>query len=166
MTLPTSGSISSDQFLAELRVKTAGRNYPLSLDDADVLALAGKTAPPVTMPDDFYGKSVAPPEMTLEAFGDTGSKSSTAADGVVSCFPSVIVRNGKSPYTYLWEFTNNPLTFTITNANTSSPTISKAFNKNTNGSATATLRVTVTDSQGQTKVANNVMALLQWSSNA
>ena len=55
MTLPSSGSISTDQILAELRIANANRNYPLSLNDADVLALAGKSAPPVTMPDDFHG---------------------------------------------------------------------------------------------------------------
>ena len=71
MTLPTSGSISTDQILAELRVANPGRNYPLNTLDADVLALAGKSGPPVKMPDDFWGKSAAPPGLEAMATSDS-----------------------------------------------------------------------------------------------
>ena len=55
-TLPLSGDLSIDQILVAL-----GRNAgeQLSLNDPDLLQLAGKTAgQPITFPDDFYGKSL------------------------------------------------------------------------------------------------------------
>lgn len=54
MTLPSSGSISMNMIATEL-----GLNLPLSLTDSRVINLAGKSAPPVYLPSDFYNKSIA-----------------------------------------------------------------------------------------------------------
>ena len=54
MTLPSSGSISIAQIATEL-----GLSLPLSLDDSRVRALAGKPSGSLTMPNDFWGKSLA-----------------------------------------------------------------------------------------------------------
>jgi hypothetical protein len=51
MTLPSSGAISMQAIATELK-----RTLPISLNDNGVLTLAGKSALPVTMPGDFYGK--------------------------------------------------------------------------------------------------------------
>ena len=54
MTLPSSGSISFSQIAVELGKAS---NATISLNDADVRALAGKPTGSITLPTDFYGKS-------------------------------------------------------------------------------------------------------------
>ena len=54
MTLPASGPISFDDINVELG-KPVGTT--MSLNDADVRELAGVPTGPVTLPDDFWGKS-------------------------------------------------------------------------------------------------------------
>ena len=169
MTLPTSGPISTDQILNELRIATPGRNYPLSTTDADVLALAGKSAgQPVKIPDDFWGKSVTPPTSPVpvaEAYGDTARANSSTGDGVVSCYPVAVRRGGVPPYTNFWEFTSNPGGFTLSNPTATSPTVSKAYTKNSNGSFRALLKYTLTDSIGQKATVSGVIADLAWDGN-
>lgn len=162
MTLPTSGSIGLDQIMTELRVPNPGRSYPISLTDTDVLTLAGKSAPPVTMPDDFYGKSSAPPALTAEAYGNQATADTRFGNGTVSCTLTGIPRGGVKPYTNLWEFTSNPKNFVLSNANTTSPTVSATYTQNSNGGGRAILKYTVTDSVGQKAVVTDVYADLSW----
>lgn len=56
MTLPTSGALTLSNVLTELKIANSSRATPVSLGDADVLALAGKSAPPISL-SDLYGKS-------------------------------------------------------------------------------------------------------------
>lgn len=56
MTLPASGTISFTDVFAELSVSNGARAFPISLGDADVLALAGKTGLPISL-SDLYGKT-------------------------------------------------------------------------------------------------------------
>lgn len=58
MTLPASGAISMAQVLAELQIAAPTRAGPLSLNDADVRALAGVPSGAISM-SDLYGKSSA-----------------------------------------------------------------------------------------------------------
>ncbi|MEW6022865.1 MAG: hypothetical protein AB1807_12065 [Pseudomonadota bacterium] len=166
MTLPASGPISTDQILNELRIATPGRNYPISTTDADVLALAGKSAgQPVKIPDDFWGKSVTPPTSPVpiaEAYGDSGYANSSTAAGTVSCHPVAVRRGGVPPYTNLWEFTSNPGGFSLSDPSATSPTVSKAYTKNSNGTFRALLKYTLTDSIGQKATVSNVIADLAW----
>lgn len=163
MTLPASGSISTDQIRDELRVANPGRNYPLSTLDADVLSLAGKSAPPVKIPDDFYGKSAIG---TLNAVGNNSSAfaDSRNADGTVSCNPSVTVMGGSGAKSFAWSFLSNPNACTLSNATSQSCTVSKFYTKNSGGNATATLRCVVSDSTGS-KTVDGITANLQWSGN-
>lgn len=173
MTLPTSGGISTDMLLAELRVANPGRSYPLGTTDADVLALAGKGAPPVVLPDDFYGKSAAAPAppppappvtqpMTVQTTNGSGLASSENSSGQVSCQVSAQVSGGRAPITHLWEFTSNPGAFTLSGSNGAAATVSKAYTRYSNGSAEAVLRYTARDSAGAVVVAEPVYANLEW----
>lgn len=54
MTLPSSGSISFSQIAAEL-----GTSLPLTIPSAETRTLSGVASGPITIPDDFYGKSWA-----------------------------------------------------------------------------------------------------------
>lgn len=56
MTLPAAPPISLAQVLAELQIANPGRATPVGLSDADVMALAGKVAAPVSL-SDLLGKS-------------------------------------------------------------------------------------------------------------
>lgn len=56
MTLPSSGPISMQQVLVELQIANPSRTTPISLNDADVRALAAKPSGPISM-SDLYGKS-------------------------------------------------------------------------------------------------------------
>lgn len=166
MTLPASGSISTDQILAELRTANPSRNYPLSTLDADVLALAGRSGPPVKMPDDFWGKSVIPPTsptLTAEVYGNQGSNNSSAG-GTASCQLTSILRGGNTPYTRLWEFTNNPAGFTLSDPTAAMPLVRKTYSAGQNGSARATLKFTGKDgsSPQQQVVVSDVWADLSW----
>jgi len=116
MTLATSGTLSSDDLLAELRLANPNRNYPLGLLDTDVLALAGKSGPPVTMPGDFYGKSVSsggggggggggtPSTLAASMSDADGSAISGSSSAFVANVPiSISVSGGQSPYSYAWS---------------------------------------------------------------
>lgn len=73
MTLQASGAISLNDVLTELRVSNPGRASQISLLDADVVALAGKSGAPVALTD-LYGKSsvlIAMPNVTATRFSPT-----------------------------------------------------------------------------------------------
>ena len=165
MTLPTSGSISTDQILAELRVANANRNYPLSLNDADVLALAGKSAPPVTMPDDFYGKSAAPPAqpMTLYPSASNLNYGNVPSQMTGAINISVAVTGGARPLTYSWgeiAVTNGMVLKSETNG--PSLNFERTLPANSNGTATARARCTVTDANGVTASTALLTGSITW----
>lgn len=170
MTLPASGAISAAMILAELQTANPGRGYPLSLLDADVLALAGKGGPPVTMPTDFYGKSaggaVTPPPppgpLTVQTTDGYGRASSENSSGQVSCQVSAQVSGGTGTIVHLWEFTSNPGAFTLSGSNGAAATVSKNYTRYSSGSAQAALRYTARDSTGAVVVAEPVYADLEW----
>lgn len=169
MTLPSSGSISTDQILAELRIANSSRAYPLSLTDADVLSLAGKSAPPVTMPDDFYGKSATPPTqpaqpMTLYPNGTNRSIPNTSAGGgSIAINLSVAVTGGARPLTYLWTNIMSAGGMTqVTGNNGPSLNFERTYAENSSGSASASAVCTVTDANGVSKSTGTVSGTATW----
>lgn len=163
MTLPTSGSISSDQILAELRRANPNRNYPLSTLDADVLALAGKSGPPVKIPDDFYGKSVTPP-FSLTGNSASNSANTQFSNGTVSCSPSVTRNGGSGTVSYSWVVLSNPSNATVNLGSGPSVIVSKSYLRNENGFAQVQLRCTGTDQAGQQSTVD-VVGTLEWNGN-
>lgn len=163
MTLPTSGSISSDQILAELRIANPGRNYPLSTLAADVLALAGKSGPPIKLPDDLYGKSAIPP-FSLAADNASNSADTRFSDGTVGCAPGVTRVGGAGTVSYSWVVLSNPNNATVTLSTGPAVTVSKSYRRNENGFAQVQLRCTATDQAGQQRTVD-VTGSLEWNGN-
>ena len=161
MTLPASGPISTDQILAELRTANPGRNYPLSTQDADVLALAGKTAgQPVKIPDDFLGKSAAGLAVTATASGQF--KNSAAAAGTVSGNATAAVTGSTGTTQYQWVVLSNPGGATVSGLTSQQMGASKAYARYATGSADVQVRCDVTDSKGITVSSNVVTIPLNW----
>jgi len=163
MTLPTSGAIGLTDVMNELRVSNPGRAYPIGLGDADVLALAGKSAPPLSL-SDLYGKSSQLP-LTATATGQDNSYSSVTAGGNATASGTVTPAGGSGGYTYAWTVVSNTGSATVGALNGASVGISKTFSKNTDGSARVVFNVTVTDSQGHTATVSNVAVTVEWFSN-
>lgn len=118
MTLPASGSISTAQILAELRTSNPGRNYPLSTLDSDVLALAGKSGPPVKMPDDFWGKSAAAFTGYIPAV-QMSAPSNPASSRTETAAVAVNISGGIAPFTYAWSHVSGPGSVDAVNASSS-----------------------------------------------
>lgn len=157
MTLPTSGPISLGMVAAELRI-----GLPLSLGDTRVRTLAGVPSGPISL-GQLRGKSVAGP-LTV-----TGQNSSSSADtqfgsGVVTCNPSVYIAGGVDPKTCAWSILSNPGGATVAFSGPSA-TVQVNYASNSAGSATVTLRCTVTDGAGTQRTVD-VTGTLQWASNA
>lgn len=162
MTLPSAGPIDTDMIRDELRVANPGRNYPLSLTDPDVLALAGKGGPPVVMPDDFYGKSAYTP-MTVQAVGGaSGPVSSDNGPGVVAGNAVVMVSGGVGPFGYQWTVMDSSNGAQVGGTTGSALNASRSFTKNSSGSATVTAYCTVSDSTGRSVVSDVVQIELYW----
>lgn len=169
MTLPSSGSISTDQILAELRIANSSRAYPLSLTDADVLSLAGKSAPPVTMPDDFYGKSATPPTppaqpMTLYPNGTNAINGTVPAGGQsVSIQLSVAVTGGARPLTYSWTNISSVIGLArVTGTDGPMLSFERTVAAGSNGNATAQGQCTVTDANGVSKSTGLINGSVTW----
>lgn len=158
MTLPTSGSISSDQIMAELRVANPTRAFPLSLTDADVLALAGKSSPPISIPADLYGKS-SYVDMIVTRVDDADSMASNAIGStyIGHAAPSVTVSGGSGGYTYLWAITaGSGFTLTLSTSRICDVAHSipaAGFN------GTCTLSCAVTDNTSHTVTQTGILAV-------
>jgi hypothetical protein len=161
MTLPASGTISLSDVLAEIRLATPARSATISLGDADVLALAGKSAAPISL-SDLYGKSSYVP-MTVTGVSDFASNIPTATPGTASVSPSVTVRDGSGGYTYAWAYmAGYGASSTLSNSNSPACNVTKAFARNENGSFDEFLQCTVTDNTGHVVTVSNIEAYAQW----
>ena len=164
MALPVAGVITTDMIMSELRTANPGRQFPMALDDPDVMALAGRTAPPVTMPDDFYGKSIST-LLSATAVGGYGNADSTLSAGIVSASASVSATGGSGEKSYAWTVVSRVNSPSTTGMNTRTPTVSKNFVRNSNGTAIARLRCTVSDAAGNSVNSNEVDVTLDWQGN-
>lgn len=164
MTLPASGTITLGQVAAEL-----GIGLPLELGDSRVRALAGVPSGPISL-SNLYGKTAgggSPPAsspLTVQTQDGQGFADSSGSSGTVQCFVSATVTGGTGAITHLWEFTSNPGQFTLTNSNSATARVSKAYTRYSGGAATAELRYTARDSTGAQVVAQPVAAALEWNS--
>jgi len=147
VTLPASGLISLSDVLAELQKANTARALPISMGDADVLTLAGKSAPPISL-SDLYGKSSYTP-MTVTPHDAYGSGYSGTAGGVASANASVTIAGGSGGYTIAWSFVSNPGGLSFSGA-TNGPFcgVKRSFVKNSQGSFSAQLQCVVTDDTG------------------
>lgn len=161
MTLPASGAISLTQVLAELRISNPGRSAVIGLGDADVRALAGVASGPISL-SNLYGKS----SFTVTGNSAGASKSTAAAPQTVSCNPSVTILGGVAPFSYVWSVTASSGSPTVTNLTSASPTVSKNVLQGSDGTAQATLSVTVTDAAANSRTVNGITGDLNWSSGA
>lgn len=168
MTTPTSGVISLTNVMNELRTTNPGRAYPISLGDSDVLALAGVAGPGNSL-SNLYGKTASGGTGTLVVTSTDGNASaiSTSSGGTVSCNPFVSATGGSGSYNYAWSFTSNPSSCTLSGSTGAACSVSHAFAKLSDGSATAVLQCVITEvgGAGQTITKAGINANLDWSSN-
>lgn len=156
------GSISLTEVLTELRNANPNRDYPISLGDADVRALAEKPDGPISLTD-LYGRS-AVTALTVTGRNDSGFASSTNSAGSVSAYPLVSYTGGSGPKTIQWSILSSAQTVTLLNANSAQCEVSRNYSKNSTGSVVAYLRCVVSDSTGSVTV-DNIIAELQWEGN-
>jgi hypothetical protein len=103
MSLPPSGTISLTTVLNELRIANPNRSAVISLGDADVLALAGKGSPPISLTD-LYGRSAyTPMSGTLSNVHMTGMAGNTGAMYNETESLTVSLSGGAAPYTFAWS---------------------------------------------------------------
>lgn len=159
MTTPSSGVISMNDVLAELRVANPGRSVTISLGDADVRNLAGAPSGQIGL-SNLYGKS----SFTVTGNSDSASFSSMSSAGTARCSPSVTVVGGAAPISYAWSFTSNTNACTLSGANSVACTVAKSYFKNAEGSASATLQCVVSDSAGNSRIVT-ASAWLEWHGN-
>jgi hypothetical protein len=150
MTLPTSGSISSDQIMAELRVANPTRAFPLSLTDADVLALAGKSVPPISIPADLYGKSSYTPMSGSVPDVSSTAQSDPPSNTVAHIPINVVFTGGQAPFTYAWSHVSGTGTVTAANANNTTANFTVAKFSTPGDEQTQVVQCVVTDSTGAT----------------
>jgi len=162
MTIRSTPPISLGDVMAELRTANPGRQFPLSLGDADVRALAGVPSGPISL-GNLYGKSAYIP-MTGQGINDAATGNSSFSGGVVACYPGVQVNGGKDPKTFAWSITSGTGA-TLSSANSQYCTVSRTFMKNANGAVSLTLACLVTDATGQSITIGNVFADLEWTNN-
>lgn len=148
MTLPASGSISTGQIMAELRITNPGRAYPLSTLDSDVLALSGKTAPPVTMPNDFWGKSAAAfaghiPTVQMNGQSNPGSSYTEVATVTAS------ISGGSAPFNYVWSHVSGSGTVDSVNSSSSTVRMPVARFSESGEKITQVVQCVVTDGTGK-----------------
>jgi len=157
MTLPTSGPISLSMVAAEL-----GIARPLSLGDSRVRVLAGVPSGPISL-GQLRGKSAAGP-FTVTAMDAYASADTQFGSGTVSCSPAVYAAGGVDPKTYAWSTLSNPRGVTVILGTGSSVTVRFTYTTNATGSATVTLRCTVTDGAGTQRTVD-VTGFLEWGTN-
>lgn len=156
MTLPASGAISLTDVMTELRTVNAGRAYPISLGDADVLALAGVAGPANSL-SNLYGKS-AYTAMTVTGVSDTSSMAgnTTGLTYTGHSHPSVTVSGGSGSYTYLWTITGG--SFTLTNSTLQTCDVAHVIAPS-GFTGTCTLSCAVTDSIPNTVTQTGIQAV-------
>lgn len=175
MTLPVSGAISFAMINVELN-RAAGT--VMSLHDADVRVLAGKTSGPVSL-SDFYGKSNRvvrkPADYYVERtvfIPDTGTASiSFNTDGSTTvnskagtAWTTPVLAGIGSSYWFKYVVTSGSTPTTAMTANTWYPLSSArslSHSRTASGSSSSNLTISIaTDSGGATVVATGVMNLL------
>lgn len=164
MTTPAVKPINTGHIMAELQIGNPSRTYPLNLNDADARALAGVPSGPISM-DNFLNKSGGS-SLAATTTNGSGSFSSAGGPGTATCNPSVSAFNGTPPYSYLWTFTSNPDTCSLSNATSAACTVSKGFAALSGGSANATLNCRITDNIGTIINKPGITASLIWDSGA
>jgi hypothetical protein len=104
--------------------------------------------------------------MTVTGVDGYGQYDSSAVAGTATCSPYVSVTGGSGGYTYAWSFTSNPNTCTLSGSTVAGCSVSRAYSRNSNGSASAVLQCVVTDNTGHTVTQTGINSLLEWSNNA
>lgn len=161
MTLQASGAISLGDVLAELQRGNSGRGYPISLGDSDVLALAGKSAPPISL-SDLYGKS-SYATMSVVTASNNGNYNSSTGPGTAYAYPSVSVSRGVPGYSYKWIILSSTGSPTLANDTAAQCSLSQGYIKNATGNFTATVQCTITDSASPSRqVTVTVNARADW----
>lgn len=156
MALPVSGPISIGMVASEL-----GIGLPLSLGDTRVRALAGVPSGPISL-GQLRGKSAYTPMTVTAAGASSGPVSSENSGGSVSGRALSGVTDGVGPYSYTWNILQNTNAVQVGPTNDFSITGTKSFSKLSNGSASLTVSVTVTDSTGRSVTSQPVTIELYW----
>ena len=159
MTTPASGTISLTDVMTELRVTNPGRAYPISLGDADVLALAGKGGPPISLTD-LYNKTsfiaLVSASASPSSVSGSGIKGFRAYTTTTTCTPNPSNATGLS---YTWEYVSGS-TFTVETPSASATRFSYIPTTDI-GSRSGVYRCKVTQG-GTTVYTGNVSVTIDW----
>jgi hypothetical protein len=163
MTLPASGTISLSQVNVEMGAASTAQ---IQMDWATVRTLAGiSTSSGVSYSmSNFYGKSSYTPMSASGNNHDSNTYDTAASGGTAYAYPSVNVSGGSGGYSYSWSFTSNPSSCSLTSANAQMCSVSKAYNRYSGGSFSATLQCVITDNTGHSVTVSNVIAYAGWDS--
>jgi len=161
MTLQASGAISLTNVLNELRIANSGRSGVISLGDGDVLALAGKGSPPISL-SDLYGKSI----FKATATSEYTSVSSIQAGGTCYSSPYITAIGGSGVITYQWTVLSNLGSATFRFPNNATCQLSRAFSKLSQGSFDVELQCVVADSAGHSITLTGITAHGDWYNNS
>lgn len=126
MTLPTTGPISAMQVRAELGVAGA-----ISLGQLDVRTLAGVPSGPISFAD-LRGKTGPQPPSNLAAtaVSDTATGTAPGSTFTATARPKALISGGTAPYiTTVSIATQDDTGFVLSNADTSTPTVTHSIGK-------------------------------------
>jgi hypothetical protein len=107
--------------------------------------------------------SNAPP-LSVTAMNDFASANTQFGGGSVTCSPSVQITGGVDPKTCAWSVLSNPRGAAVGLSTGPSVTVRFTYTTNSTGSATVTLRCTVTDGAGTQRTVD-VTGNLEWAGN-
>lgn len=149
MTLPT-GSLSAQQIVDELRVVNPGRVRAISLQEADVRALAGVPSGPISF-NDLRGKTSY---VAMSGSVPNVSDYATISTGNYD-FPVDIVvlrAGGLAPFSYTWTKLSGSAAGTLTAANAADTTAVFGINRFAESGTVLTMEAqcVVTDATGAT----------------
>lgn len=151
MTLPTSGAITLSNVLTELKIANSSRAAPISLGDADVLALAGKSAPPISL-SDLYGKSsYVAMSGTLPDVDITGTANPPSNYNEQPTL-TLDLHGGKAPFTYTWSHVSGVGTVDANNAASTTAYMPVARFSTAGTVTTQVVQCSVLDAKGNTFV--------------
>lgn len=162
MTIRATPPISLSDVMAELRITNSGRQFPISLGDADVRALAGKPSGAISLSDLYSRSSYIP--MTVYATGNSEFVNTGFQSGTLESYAAASVSGGKGTKFFNWVVLETIGAPTVSGHSTSTLTVRVDYVRYSNGHALVRARCDVTDETGAVVSSPEVIVELDWES--
>ena len=144
MTLPTSGGLNFQQINIELGKPATS---PISLNDANVRALAGKPSGPISFGDLLGKSSYTPMSATLYDVDMDGQ--ANASSPYTMTYPiSIAVYNGLAPFSFTWSHVSGSGSVDVVNSASSTIRMPVPRYGTSGDIRTQVVQCTVTDAKG------------------